>query len=554
METLLRQLSICTELIAKGSACAAGHIAWLNEFCATFLDFASKLKAHLPEVAPRWPPEGGTNIDVETIFLCLTQVVTCITQLERTINIESTFGHETTPMTRLHFLDRIDWCVRRIYVSLSQLDLQQESGSGAANSLEDHTFVELMDLALDHLEAFMERLANNTATNILYIEAENETDDGHQLQLGSIVNHIVRHALAFSNVALEADKKALSELCETLLSECVTFLEDSGDLNPGHRKLEALSLERALYGLETFLNEALLHLIFASLVELKNTPIKKLRHAPQEQESESGLTEKLVFDFDTNMDRIQQIGVLAIAFSQDVKTKTIVRSCLASLESLDACIVPALQSSALHHADILEHHFNEEILIFRNLIHEIIDSRSLINNYLDMLAESIHIAGKSSPRDYLLIVQMGSVLEEHFRLPVNYSELSEDGKRVHNDFILILRECLAVVSLATPVDPKRIVKRLKILYSVLAKLRNVIDKSKNVHDSSVFNVSSRRQITNATRTLLRSCKSKSKRQRSFVRQSRDCLVPNPQNYTISNSITNDVDLISFQLTEILRIN
>ncbi|XP_001357638.2 serendipity locus protein alpha [Drosophila pseudoobscura] len=551
MESLLRQLSICNELIAQGPACPVGNIAWLNEFCATFLDFASELKAHLPEIAPRWgAPEGGNNIEVETIFLCLTQVVTCITQLERTINIESKFGHETTPMTRLHFLDRIDWCVRRIYVSLSQLDLHQESG--AADNLEDHTFVELMDLALDHLEAFMEGLGNTTS-NFLYIEEENDTNDA--CQLGSIINHIVRHALAFANVALEADKKALSELCETLLTECATFLEGSAELNPGHRKLEALSLERALYGLETFLNEALLHLIFASLVELENTPINRLRHALQEQESESGLTEKLVLDFDTNMDRIQQIGVLAIAFSQDVKTKTIVRSCLASLESLDACIVPALQSSALHHADILEHHFNDEMLIFRNLIHDIIDSRSLVNNYLDMLAESlhIHIAAKSVPREYLLIVQMGSVLAEHFRLPVNYSALSDDGKRVHKDLILILRECLAAVSLATPVDPKRIVKRLKILYSVLAKLRDVIDK--NVHDS-VFNLSSRRQITNATRTLLRSCKSKSKRQRSFVKQSQDSVVPDPHNYTssIANSISNDGDLISFQLTEILRIN
>ncbi|XP_034664412.1 serendipity locus protein alpha [Drosophila subobscura] len=546
MESLLRQLSICNELIAQGAACTAGHIDWLNEFCATFLDFASELKAHLPEVAPRWPAEGGTNIDVETIFLCLTQVVTCITQLERTINIEGAFGHEATPMTRLHFLDRIDWCVRRIYVCLSQLDLQRANDQ--SNSLEDHTFVELMDLALDHLEAFMETLANTTPTNLLCIVEENE------LQLGSIVNHIVRHALAFANVALEADKKALSELCETLLSECATFLEDSGELNPGHRKLEALSLERALYGLETYLNEALLHLIFASIVELENTPISKLRHAP-----DSELTEQLVHDFDTNMDRIQQIGVLAIAFSQDIKTKTIVRSCLASLESLDACIVPALQSSAQHphHADILEHHFNEEILIFRNLIHEIIDSRSLISNYLDMLAESIHLAVKSPPRDHLLIVQMGSVLEEHFRLPVNYSELSDDGKRLHTDFMLILSECLAVVSLSTPVEPKRIVKRLKILYSVLAKLRDAIDRNKYVHEdssASVPNVSSRRQFTNATRTLLRSCKSKSKRQRSFVRQRRDCLVPNPQNCSISNSISHQGDLISFQLTEILRIN
>ncbi|KAH8363003.1 hypothetical protein KR084_004371 [Drosophila pseudotakahashii] len=531
MDSLLIQLNTCSELIAEGYS-STGNMGWLNEFCATFLDFASDLKARLPEVAP-----SGANLDVETIFLCLTQVVTCITHLERCTLVAS-------QLTRQHFLDRLDWCCRRLLISLTQL----ESSVSTVKNLEDHSFVELMDLALDHLDDYMEKLAQRS-NNSLHILEESFMEEEESYQLASIVNHIVRHALAFANVAIQTDKKALTSLCETLLGECATFHEEAGDPNSGHRKLEALSLERALYALESFLNEAMLHLLFVSLIELENTSVGRLKKALQD---DADGAQELISAFDINMDRIQQIGVLAIAFSQDIKTKTIVRSCLASLESLDACIVPALQLpesvSSARHAEILEEHFNQELLIFRNVIHEIIDSCSLINNYLDMLGESIQIQEKSHLK---VIVQRGSVLVEHFRLPVNYSGLSEDGQRVHKDLILILRECQAVVNLDIPVDPKRIVKRLKILYSVLAKLRDLISKDNLEPDCSV---ASQNPIPcNATRTFVRNSRSVSKRHRSFVKQSGNCSVFGPQD-TFTESPNNESDLISFQITEILRLD
>ncbi|XP_020811759.1 serendipity locus protein alpha [Drosophila serrata] len=463
MDALLSQLNACSELIAEG-ATSTGNLVWLNEFCATFLDFASDLKALLPELAP-----CSDNIDVETIFLCLHQVVACIPHLEKGIRADA------SQMTKLHFLDRLEWCMRRLLISLTQL----ETSRNAEKSLEDTSFVELMDLALNRLDSYIEKLNQKRNISINIFE-ESLLED---YPLTSIVNHIVRHALAFANVAILTDKKALSALCETLLGECATFHEEGGDLNPGHRKLEALSLERALFALESYLNEALLHLLFVGLIEFENTSVAKIKEAVR---SDSHTARDLIDSFDTNMDRIQQIGVLAIAFSQNIKTKTIVRSCLASLESLDACIVPALQlpesTSSAHHVKILEDHFNEEMLILRSVIHEIVDSSSLINNFLDTLAERIQMLDKDQLN---LIVQMGSVLVDHFRLPANYSLLDDNAKEVHKDFTLILRECKAVVNLAFSLDPKRIAKRLKMLYSVLAKLRNLICKD-TLEDASIL--------------------------------------------------------------------
>ncbi|KAH8338338.1 hypothetical protein KR059_000174 [Drosophila kikkawai] len=514
MNALFIQLNACSELIAEGSR--SMNIGWLNEFCANFLDFATNLKAQLPELAP-----CGDNIDVETIFLCLHQVVCCIPHLEKGIRLDA------SQMTKHHFLDRLDWCIRRLLISVTQL----ETSHNAEKCLEDTSFVELMDLALERLDAYMEKLTEGSS-NSIHIFEESFLEDCYPL--ASIVNHIVRHALAFANVAISTDKKALSALCETLLGECATFHEKEGDPNRGHRKLEALSLERALYALESYLNEALLHLLFVGLIEFENTSVAKLKEAVQ---SGSPTAHELISSFDTNMDRIQQIGVLAIAFSQNIKTKTVVRSCLASLESLDACIVPALQlpeslTSALH-AKILEDHFNEEISIFRNIIYEITDSCSLINNYLDMLAESIQMLDKNQ---LLLIVQMGNVLVDHFQLPANYSVLGDDGKRVHKDFILILRECKAVVNLAFSIDPKRIAKRLKMLYSVLAKLRNSICKD-TLEDNSISSKD------------LQPCGSRS----TFIRKIRSVsFVKNCKNSTYTQDMVSKGDLISFQITEILN--
>ncbi|XP_068152521.1 serendipity locus protein alpha [Drosophila tropicalis] len=527
MEQLLQQLNLCHDLIeVKGEK---GKINWLNRFCATFLKFASEFKIYLPDVAPKYTMESSTDLHVETIFLCLTQVVTCITHLERIINIEEATTSSYL-MTRQHFVDRILWCIRRLFASLSQL-IEDDSKL----ALEDLTFVELMDLALDQLESHKEEMKPNGTYSVLPVEANEKKDD---YELCELANHIVRHALAFANVALEPDKRALTTLCETLLSECMAFSENVEDQTPEERKLEALSLERALYSLEGLLNEALLRLVFVCLLDVEDTSVKRLKQILAEC-NDNSTVDQLINDFDIKMDRIQQIGVFAIAFSQDVKTKTIVRSCLASLESLDACIVPAFQlqrsatSTALHHANTLEHHFNEELQIFWNVLHEIIDSQSLVNNYLDMLVQKIHGA---TNEEHQKVVQMANVLLKHFGLAVNYEALDEVGKRLHNDFQLILRECKAILKHPIAIDPKRIMKRFKILYSILAKLRDVLGKSKN---TEVFNGS-----------CLESNLFASKRQRSFFKPHRS----RQQNVTTTfNSANNDSELLSFQLTEILRI-
>ncbi|KAH8311626.1 hypothetical protein KR044_007276 [Drosophila immigrans] len=546
MDKLFNQLNLCIELIEEG---ITGNISWLNEFCAAFHTFASNFKLYLPELATRYDIDGNVKIQVETGFLCFTQVLTCITHLERIIHIEENLDEDTRlSFTRAHFLNRIDWCVRRLNVSLHKI-LKEVTNSTKVR-IENLSFVELLDLSLDKLETYNEIVAENPEPSPAPAPAPALANP--QEQLCGEVKQIVKHALAFANVALTADEKALREICETVLEECSVFQKNFEALNAGDRKLEALSLQRALYSLETYLNEALLRLILTSLLDVEEISVTRLKNMLQHHSEILEIAgNKLIADFDFNMDRIQQIGVIAIAFTEDVKTKTIVRSCLASIESMDACLVPAFlqqaSSRGRQHADILEHHFIEELVMFRNILHEIIDSRALIGSYLDMLAESISNADKNGPKDALLkIAQMGDILYQHFQLKLNYQELSEDGLRYHQDFVTILRECQTVLELSTQIDQNRIIKRLKVLHSVLTKLRDAFGRQEVLGTSCTDDNS----LTVLNRTL--SCSSRHKS--SFARPKKDSILSKTRAIIPKEALGHESDLISFQLTELLQIN
>ncbi|XP_017844785.1 serendipity locus protein alpha [Drosophila busckii] len=496
MEKLFEQLCICTELIEAGVASHTCNIAWLNKFCATFHKFASEFKIYLP---CKTDLTRYNKIQMETIYLCFTQVLTCITNLERIMHTERNFELFAT---RNHFINRINWCLRLLHASLSQLSEDAQLDL----NLDDLSFVELLDVVLDKLETFNEIVPElQHSVSIRSLDLDGQFHDA--------INHIIRHALAFANVALEADKKALNSLCQRVLDESSQFEHNFEQHSAEERKLESLALQRCIYCLETYLNEALLRLVFASLLDVEEMSVKKLKTALETKENTT-LVPQLIAELDLNMDRIQQIGVFAIAFSQEAKTKTIVRSCLASLEALDSVLVPAFQlqttPSAVQHADLLEQHFNEELMTFRNIIHEIIDSQALISNYLDLLADSIQNAEQLYPSGELLqIARMGNVILQHFQLEENFQILSIDGIRLYQDFLLILGECQAVLELGTSVDLKRIVKRFKILYSILAKLREDLWKNANQVNASLNDKS----ITNPNQSIY--C---SKRQISFAKQ------------------------------------
>lgn len=144
----------------------------------------------------------------------------------------------------------------------------------------------------------------------------------------AIVDSLIGQALAFANVALLEDSKPLRAVCQKVLKECIEFQKDCsldqtvqiGDEQS--KRLKAASLENALYQLDTLVNDCLLRLVFDVFVELNKEPLTKLRslvvkHKVSGSEDDKLLIDAQVNSFDELSDKLQQIGVFAVAFASN---------------------------------------------------------------------------------------------------------------------------------------------------------------------------------------------------------------------------------------------
>ncbi|XP_073847368.1 serendipity locus protein alpha-like isoform X1 [Musca autumnalis] len=361
-EELLTKLSKCKNLMNKSPS----NLQQLNVFCLEFLKLSEGLQKFIHQ-----HNDGQRHDQIEVIYLCLTQIVTCIRNIERTIKTEENHGIQIQA-GKEHFIDRIHWCLDRLRSCIAIL-LKTAKKSGGVQ--EENTFVDLMDLVLDELAPYTSYKDGNTSTDekeVVNVENQEQVKIVSQ-QIRSNIDMILSHTLAFANVALKQDKKALSALCQKVLRECMSFQEECNmgcTVNDSNRKIKGISLENALYQLEDYINEALLRLVFTCFMDYDKLSVERLRKEIKEHHIDETQLDELIADFDVNIDRTTQIGMFAIAFAGNAKIKTVVRSCLASFESLDSCIIPSLQSkvNSNMYAYVLEQHFNDEVRNFKQAI------------------------------------------------------------------------------------------------------------------------------------------------------------------------------------------
>ncbi|XP_075168464.1 spitting Image [Haematobia irritans] len=486
-DQLIIYLSKCRHIMTKGCT----NLEVLNNFCMEFLKLSEELHGFLDQIKGE-----QTKNHTEIVYLCLTQIITCIKNMERTFKSEQKQG-QVVPAARQHFHDRIIWCLDRLRTCIRLL----KSGGYTHGMLaEENTFVDLMDLALDQL------LPYTTYKNEESVDETSGDSDSEAIlasqDIRSNVDQILSHTLAFANVALKQDKKALSALCQKVLRECIAFQEECAAgiaMSKSNRKIKGSSLENALYQLEDYINEALLRLVFTCFLDYNKLSVERLRTVIKEKSTDDAELDGLIADFDVNIDRTTQIGMFAIAFASNVKIKTIVRSCLASFESLDSCIIPSIQAkvNSNMYAQILEDHFNDEVSNFKLAIQEIVDSHAFTSCYYDLLTQTIKTNDKEYNKESLNdIIKMGDFLYDHFQLSVNQKELRKQGKRLElfNKVTLMLRECQAILICSDKelVSKQRVLKRFKILQSMLRKFidelgdKATIDNPLNASKSQVF--------------------------------------------------------------------
>ncbi|KAH8285413.1 hypothetical protein KR054_008957 [Drosophila jambulina] len=473
MDVLRKQLESCLNILNRGAGAAiTSGVNWLNDLCAALLEFSTLVHSSLSS--------HKQTESAEMVCLCLSQIMICIRQVESTMKL----GCGASVMaSHQYFLDRIRWCLKR---------LMHLYTPGTEPGIPERSFLKLLDAVLDTLAVFTSQNEENTDASNCLPSPEEVLSLSSEMRL--YIDLILGQSLGFANVALSQDKRALSALCQKVIRECNAFQGEcklpSGASYRSNLKLKAMTLEQALYQLEDFINDALLRLVFTCFLDFEKFSVEKIRTVLGNSSEDDAAADELIADFDVNIDRATQIGIFAIAFAPNLKMKTMMRSCLASFESLDTSLIPSLQANGSDlHSDILEQHFNEEVVKFKAALQEIIDSRALLGCYLELLSAGISSNEKVSDKERLQdLAQMSVLLLEHFQLETNRKVFTETknqaGEEYLHQFVRILRECKAILMCASQVEPQRIIKRFKILRTVLRKLHGCIGVGKREEDES----------------------------------------------------------------------
>lgn len=410
---------------------------------------------------------------MEQSFLCANQIIVCLKFLEKTVAVEADIGCLIT--SRQCFFERILWCLARLKSTVKSANDHVLTGIS-----EPENFVILLDRVLDILSSFVDLDGgDNKAERRAELMIESR-------EVRGTVEQLLSHALAFANIALESDKIPLTTLSQNVLKVAMDFEEEFSLSQPGKKanatvqRMKAIELENSICSLENFVNDALLRLVYEVFHVMDGKVVSRLMEVEDSSELELAIE-----NFDLLVDRLIQIGHFAIWFSKDdQKIASIIRSCLASVESLDSYLIPAITCKSDPSVDVLKDHFEEESKLLIHNVHQIIDTKAFCTTSMEKLNVEIGVNQKCFDKQSLQsLVQRSNVLLHHLQINAKSLNLSDDKvtKFYFNDFKLILTECDAILNYPDPIDDveQRVLKRFRILNSTTKKLQNAIKNNQN---------------------------------------------------------------------------
>lgn len=425
------------------------------------------------------------NIVMEQSFLCANQIVVCMKFLEKTVDKEEYVGCLIT--SRQCFFERIMWCLARL-----KSTVRSANAHVLTNDHEPENFLTLLDRAFDFLSLFVgfndaEEVSNKAEQRAeLMIESR---------EVRSAVEQLLSHALAFANVALDSDKNPITVLSQNVLKLVMDFEEEFSLSQPGKKlnesaqRMKAIELEASLCSLEGFVNNALLRLVYEVFSVKEKKKIEEIQQA-------NGTRDLEMENFDLYVDRFLQIGHFAVWFCRDdTKVSSIIRSCLASIESIDSYLIPAITGRPDPSIDVLQLHFEEEINLLKFHVQQIVETAAFCSILMENINEAVATNRKEFKKESLIVlVQQANVLLQHLTINSKNLQLSTDkaSKFYFHDFKLMLNECDAILNYPEPIEDieRRILKRFSILTSTIRKLQNAIKNNQKLCNDSEENPSS----------------------------------------------------------------
>ncbi|KFB47295.1 hypothetical protein ZHAS_00015325 [Anopheles sinensis] len=417
--------------------------------------------------------QNGNVGTLETCFLCISQIVTCIRWLEKTITMELKAGkRQGLPQSRQCFLDRIIWCLERLKAVL-ETDVPCEA-------VTESNFVSYLDLALSLISP-LTVASDEDCTEDEYDRQYNAVlvESG---RIRSIIEALITQTFGFCNVLPEEDRKRITNFCQKVLKECLALERESNERDSNSKKLRVSILESAIYQLEKHVNECLLRLVYETFGDTDRRLLSQLRENITSTASEDEL-DGITQPFDEYVERLMQIGLFAISYADNLKLCSAIRSSLASIEALDSYLIPSLYMGTHNNTILLEQHWLEESDILCKHVHKIIDTNAFALALIEQLdAKLDEFETDFKPTEGLEMARKVEIFLQHLEVNANEVKLHEEPlKLYYADYRTMTLECRAIVKCAQQddsIDPRRVIKRFRVLLGKLRKIQLTISNKK----------------------------------------------------------------------------
>nr|CAD7399671.1 unnamed protein product [Timema cristinae] len=333
----------------------------------------------------------------------------------------------------------------------------------------------------------------------------------------NIVDEVLAHAMSIAQVSFPCDLEHVSNCCLKVL-KCYDALKaecEAKEVNMNNTKLSAHTLGDSLEALEREVNTSVLRLV----LEVFSDPYAPLKQLMQECSSplipvdqRDGMDlEPMIRSFDLQMDRIMQIALFAMACSGKAQLVLAVRSCQASLESLELELVPTLKafylkpdaSSLKAHLKLLCAHWQSEVSALHNLVDSIVDPAAFCSVTVEIITDHVqHIKKNISYSDKIFLkehsnasIKKAAKLEQLLNVTVHEMKpLSVQLKlpATMRKLKLARTECMSVVkvvlcerahndNLNARID---LLRRFELLLTAIKRLQHVLVQLMNTSEAA----------------------------------------------------------------------
>ncbi|XP_046685439.1 serendipity locus protein alpha-like isoform X3 [Homalodisca vitripennis] len=327
------------------------------------------------------------------VGLCVSQVIKVLTLFR------SLLCSPPCRQTVWYLSERLRWCVSELRRVLSGAGTEQDrDGAGSVS------FLHQVDHALQQL---------------------NHSDlEGWK----QIVDDMVCQAISVAKIASSIDYNEITSVCHRLLDESNQLACESDQ-----RQVTLLkdSLAACLSSLEQRVNIAVLRL-FLQVFSEPNGPVKRLVHCCGQALHTQRRTDldSLVAELDAHIERIILVGQFAVSCCEDKGKVAAMRCCMASLESVDNYLVPAITAFYLTpdcvnkraFVKFLCDHWQHQLTSLQSHLDSIIDSYA----FSQVVQDSMEVLSKDLKGESDAVLEASQVIVRHGWLLYKHLSRSSD--------------------------------------------------------------------------------------------------------------------------------